>query len=580
MKEEPKLLIEIGTASGTPVYLDIEALLSTRMLIQASSGGGKSYTIRRIAEQAFGKVQIIIIDPEGEFATLRERYGYVLVGKGGEAAADVRSASILARRLLEVNASAVCDISELKMPERHQWVAQFLTGLMEAPRELWHPAIVIVDEAHMYAPEKGQGESPAAGAMLDLAARGRKRGFCPIFATQRLAKLSKNATAELQNVLIGRTVQDVDLKRAADALGYSPAAARELNADLKLLDAGSFYGLGRAIGPEVVKFTVGPVHTKLPVSGAARTSSAPPVPAAVRHLLPKLADLPREAEESQQSEQYLRTRIAELEKKLAATPSVSAVDAARVETAIRERDEALASFASVGPAVLKALEAYRERSAAAGVELQQELAALIPTLTLAPAFFREGGNGQGRPAADPIPEPPLIVPPETYSSNHAAAGKRDGDLSKRILASLAEFAAIGRKAIPRATLSAWAAARGGYFSNTLGQMRSAGLIEYPQSGLVGLTEAGTRAAPKIEAPPTAKALFEACVRQAGGGLPERIMLALKQAHPRGLTRDELSSQVEARGGYYSNSLGAMKTAGFIEYPQPGRVRLADWTVRL
>ena len=129
---------------------------------------------------------------------------------------------------------APCDISELKLDERHRWVEQFLAGLMEAPRELWRSLLVIVDEAYLFCPERGQGESVAAAAMIDLAARRRKRGFYPVFATQRLAKLAKNATAELQNVLIGRTVQDVDLKRAVDALGYERAAARDLRADLKL----------------------------------------------------------------------------------------------------------------------------------------------------------------------------------------------------------------------------------------------------------------------------------------------------------------------------------------------------------
>ena len=34
----------------------------------------------------FGKVPVIIIDQEGEYATLREKFDYILVGKGGEAA--------------------------------------------------------------------------------------------------------------------------------------------------------------------------------------------------------------------------------------------------------------------------------------------------------------------------------------------------------------------------------------------------------------------------------------------------------------------------------------------------------------
>ena len=87
--------ISLGNAT-----IDIPVLLRTRMLIQANSGGGKSWLLRRLAEQFYGKVQVIIIDPEGEFSTLREKFDYVLVGDGGETPADPRSAALVAEKLL------------------------------------------------------------------------------------------------------------------------------------------------------------------------------------------------------------------------------------------------------------------------------------------------------------------------------------------------------------------------------------------------------------------------------------------------------------------------------------------------
>lgn len=71
--------IVLGKSGRNKVEIDLKTLLRTRLLIQANSGGGKSWLLRLIAERAFGKVQTIIIDPEGEFATLREKYDYVLV---------------------------------------------------------------------------------------------------------------------------------------------------------------------------------------------------------------------------------------------------------------------------------------------------------------------------------------------------------------------------------------------------------------------------------------------------------------------------------------------------------------------
>src|ERR1700694_4712926 len=85
------------------VGIDLSTLIDTRLLIQANSGGGKSWLIRRLLEQSHGKVQQIVIDLEGEFSTLGEKFDYILPGKNGDTPADPRSASLLGRRLLELN---------------------------------------------------------------------------------------------------------------------------------------------------------------------------------------------------------------------------------------------------------------------------------------------------------------------------------------------------------------------------------------------------------------------------------------------------------------------------------------------
>lgn len=43
--------------------------MDTRLLVQANSGGGKSWALWRFLEQTHGQVQHHVIDPEGEFAT-------------------------------------------------------------------------------------------------------------------------------------------------------------------------------------------------------------------------------------------------------------------------------------------------------------------------------------------------------------------------------------------------------------------------------------------------------------------------------------------------------------------------------
>src|SRR3954452_13958326 len=86
-----------------------------------------------------------------------------------------QSRGLTSMELREVQASAILDIHDLKAHDRQAFVQTFLDALLHAPREHWHPALVVLDEAHLFAPEHGKVES--AGAVIDVATRGRKRGL-------------------------------------------------------------------------------------------------------------------------------------------------------------------------------------------------------------------------------------------------------------------------------------------------------------------------------------------------------------------------------------------------------------------
>ncbi len=74
----------ITIALNDDIALDLATLIETRLLVQANSGGGKSFALRRLLEQSHGKVQHLVIDVEGTFRTLRERYEYLLLGAEGD----------------------------------------------------------------------------------------------------------------------------------------------------------------------------------------------------------------------------------------------------------------------------------------------------------------------------------------------------------------------------------------------------------------------------------------------------------------------------------------------------------------
>jgi hypothetical protein len=252
--------IQIGVGpGGNPITLDIEELLATRLLVQGNSGSGKSHLLRRILEESAAIVQQVVIDPEGDFVTLADAFGHIVVDGAAYSAAELTR---LAARIREHRASVVLALDGLEIEAQMRCAALFLSALFDAPRAQWFPALVVVDEAQMFAPAAAGDVSDEArrlslAAMTNLMCRGRKRGLAGIVATQRLAKLAKNVAAEASNFLMGRTFLDIDMARAADLLGMERRQAEQI----RDLGRGQFLGLGPAISRRPVAVQIGPVRT-------------------------------------------------------------------------------------------------------------------------------------------------------------------------------------------------------------------------------------------------------------------------------------------------------------------------------
>ena len=252
--------IDIGSDKlGAPVRIDIEELLATRLLVQGNSGSGKSHLLRRLLEESAPLVQQIVIDPEGDFVTLADAFGHVVIDAG---AYDNREIVQLATRVREHPASVVLALDNLELEAQMRCAATFLSTMFDAPRDHWYPALVVVDEAQMFAPAVAGDVSDetrriSLGAMTNLMCRGRKRGLAGIIATQRLAKLAKNVAAEASNFLMGRTFLDIDMARAADLLGMERRQAEAI----RDLERGEFLALGPAICRRPVSVRIGAVQT-------------------------------------------------------------------------------------------------------------------------------------------------------------------------------------------------------------------------------------------------------------------------------------------------------------------------------
>lgn len=594
---------------GPSLKCDLHSLIDTRALIQANSGGGKSWILRRLLEQTHGQVQQIVLDPEGEFASLREKFDYVLAAKhGGDTAADPRGAKLLAQRLLELKVSAIVDLYELKAHERIRFVRLFLEAMVDAPKALWHPVLLILDEAHVYCPEKGQAES--AQAVIDEATRGRKRGHCLVLATQRLSKLHKDAAAELNNKLIGRTGLDVDVKRAAEELGFS---GREQSYQLRDLDPGEFFGFGPALSRTVTKVKVGDIQTTHPKAGARIAFTAPPATAKIKALLPQLADLPAEAEARAKSEAELKKDLAsaraEVTRLKNASPAAPNADPAELRDARRQGAQLEAHNERLTQALERLMKFILEINAqgffeAGGEKIDQaalqkvidaaaqQAVKLVESNVRAQGAALEKWRRQGeRMLAEigqllkrdvkvsvavrhnepftmrPAPRPPRREGPAPDQSGLATA-------QRKILNAMAFLDQVGISKPDKTQVALFAALSptAGHTGNMLGGLRTAGLIEYPANGFVQLTEAGRALADPGTVPQTAEEMQGHLLGRVATA-QRKLLEVLIAEYPNPMDKSACAERagLSPTAGHTGNMFGGLRSMGIIDYPTPGTV---------
>lgn len=542
--------------------IDLPRLIETRMLLVAASGLGKSWALRRLIEQTATGVQQLIIDPDGEFPSLRERFDFIVCApSGADAVATPATAAPLARALWESGASAVLDIYELRAHERVLFVKRFFDALIGAPRKLWHNTMVVLDEAHLFAPQVGSAES--LSAVVDMASRGRKRGLGLVVATQRVSKLHKDVAAECLNKAIGGAVLDVDIQRAADDLGMTRAAATEA---LRSMEPGEFFIYGPALSRTVVRTKVGPVITTHPKVGERGLSTPPPASASILAKLAKLEGIQREAEAEQRTVDDLRAEVATLKRKLTlaekaqghgySEANVAAEVERRVSEALAKQPTPIWQLPGTVQAIGKAIAALEGlRDLQLGPEYMPPRTAPTPRRVI---------------SGPPLPKIPTPEPATARAVREGMSGAE-----QRVIDGIAWWSAAGVDAPSRHQVAFVAGYTvNGHFNNVCGTLRSRGLADYPGGGALSITPAGAALANAPTAKPTRDELVQRIAAVLKGEPQRRLFAALVEAGEP-LPREELARRCGYTvNGHFNNLCGALNGIGVAEYPGKGTVGLS------
>ena len=142
-------------AAGSPVTIPAHG---TNLLIVGPSGSGKSTVAGVLVERLVEKGRsVCLLDPEGDYQTLAELEGVVVLGGKGEHA--LPTPQELEQLLCHPNTSLMLNLSAMSRPEKVSYGAKALGVIRTVRNSHGMPHWVIIDEAHHLMPAEG---SPAA----------------------------------------------------------------------------------------------------------------------------------------------------------------------------------------------------------------------------------------------------------------------------------------------------------------------------------------------------------------------------------------------------------------------------------
>ncbi|MCL4435350.1 MAG: DUF87 domain-containing protein [Thaumarchaeota archaeon] len=228
-------LLNLGWREDEPFQVDADTVATGRTCILGASGSGKSYTVGVLCEELCrNKVPFMLIDNEGEYFGLKQKYEAIWIGDNEQCDLkwDEFDVQNLASRAPDMP-PLIADLSEADNPREK--IGSLLSRTYREISTRRTPYLVILEEADKFVPQIGD----RLQIFDEIARRGRKRGLGLVICTQRPSLVDKNILSQCGNQLIGKLVIQNDLQAVSQ---FFPG--RGLPEQLTTLTRGEFYATG------------------------------------------------------------------------------------------------------------------------------------------------------------------------------------------------------------------------------------------------------------------------------------------------------------------------------------------------
>jgi ABC-type dipeptide/oligopeptide/nickel transport system ATPase component len=197
-------------------------ILTGRGFITGKSGSGKSNSASVIAEELLdNNYNLLVVDPEGEYYGLKEKYEILHVGNDDLCDVQVTPdhAEQLAEIALEQNMPIILDVSDyLDAEEASELIANVVRELFQKEKDARKPFLLMIEEMQEYLPQQG-GNDELSELLERVAKRGRKRGLGMLGMSQRPSSVDKDFITQCDWMVWHRLTWQNDIDVVRKVLG-------------------------------------------------------------------------------------------------------------------------------------------------------------------------------------------------------------------------------------------------------------------------------------------------------------------------------------------------------------------------